>query len=376
MVLNEYVVVNGKRLRKGYTTGSCAAAAARAATRMLFSQSHQEYSEIQTPRGKQLVLPVENVQILPGCAVCSVQKDGGDDPDVTTGLQVFAQAEVRPEGGIEICGGRGVGIVTKPGLEIPVGEPAINPVPRRMITEEVKKELPPGQGVRITVFVPHGEEIARKTFNPRLGIEGGISILGTTGIVEPMSEEALQQALIMSVRILAEKGLHRAILVPGKYGENFAVSRLGLPSELIVMTSNFIGALLDSCVDNGIRDILLVGHIGKLIKVAGGIFHTHSRVADARMEILAAFAALYGADQGTIAGILRCTTTQAALDILKSNNLQNLYPYIAARVSARCRERTKNKANIGTIMYSQDGTILAMDEVAGILREGFVNDED
>lgn len=372
----EHVATTGQRLRKGYTTGACAAAAARAAARMLFTRTRQHSIEIDLPRGGKLVLPVTNPAIYPDSAVCSVLKDGGDDADITTGLHIFARVELIQGNHIEIRGGEGVGVVTKPGLSVPAGEPAINPTPRRMITREVNKELPPGRGVKVTVFVPEGKQIARKTFNPRLGIEGGISILGTTGIVEPMSEEALKQALDLNLKVLKASGSHRAVLVPGKCGEDFAITRLGLPSRLVVMTSNFIGFMIDACLEYGINEVLLVGHIGKLIKVAGGVFHTHSKTADARMEILSAYAALYGADRNTIEMILNSPTTGMALGIIKKAGLEAIFPYIAARVSARCRERAAHQVNVGTILYSNQGELLAQDEAATKLREVLRDEKD
>ncbi len=356
-----YAEVNGKRLRKGYTTGSCAAAAARAAARMLVTQEPIESIEIELPAGIELRLPVDNIALHSEWAACSVRKDSGDDPDVTNGLDVFARVSLADHGNIEITAGEGVGIVTKPGLGIPVGSPAINPVPRRMIVEAVRSELPQGQGADVIVFIPGGEKIADKTFNPRLGIVGGLSILGTTGVVEPMSEEAFKEALVLRLKVLAADGTKRAVLVPGKYGENFAVSRLKLPQELIVVCSNFIGFMLDACLENGFQDLLLVGHIGKLIKVAGGIFHTHSRVADARMEILAALACLHGADRDTVGLILNCTTTDAAFDIIRTKGLLGIYDEIAERVSSKCRQRLQDKLNVGTIIYGQKGELLGID---------------
>ncbi|NSW82378.1 MAG: cobalamin biosynthesis protein CbiD [Syntrophothermus sp.] len=371
--MNHYVVVNGRKLRKGYTTGSCAAAAAQAATRMLVTGVPLESIEIEVPAGIKLRLAVDNVTIQPDWAMCSVRKDGGDDPDVTTGLDVFAKVSFAAHARVDICAGEGVGIVTKPGLGIAVGEPAINPVPRRMILDAVRTELPPGQGVEVTIFIPGGKEVAEKTFNPRLGIEGGLSILGTTGIVEPMSEEALKEALILKVKVLAASGCKQAVLVPGKYGEKFATTKLGLPHEMVVISSNFIGFLLDSCLEQGFEDLLIVGHIGKLIKIAGGIFHTHSRVADARMEILSAFASLHGADRDTIAQLLDCPTSDAALDIIRERGLEGVYQYVAERVSARCRQRLQGRVRVGTIVYAGKGSLLAMDTAGKQLWEEFLH---
>ena len=364
------VVVDGKRLRRGYTTGSCAAAAARAAARMLFTQTPVEAITIETPRGLELMLPVDNAEFNSYYAVCSIRKDGGDDPDVTSGLDIFARVEPGSSS-VEIFGGEGVGRVTLPGLPVEVGKPAINPVPRCMIEREVRKELAPGQGARVTVFVPGGKEVAAQTFNPRLGIVGGISILGTTGIVEPMSEEGLRESLVLGVKLLAARGEWRAVLVPGRYGESFAVEKLGLPASLVVIASNYIGSMLDACLEQGIRSVLIAGHLGKLVKVAGGIFHTHSRTADARREILAAFAARRGAAADTVARILNCPTTEAALDIIGEDVIAAVCGDLAARVSERCRQRVGGMIKIGTVLYSWKRGLLAVDEAGEKLLEEF-----
>ncbi|NPV91095.1 MAG: cobalamin biosynthesis protein CbiD [Firmicutes bacterium] len=365
----EYVFVNGKRLRRGYSTGSCAAAAARAAARMLFKGERTAGIEIDLPRGDTLVLQVDNLEAGPGYAECSVRKDGGDDPDATTGLEVFARVESAPPG-IEIHGGPGVGTVTRPGLLIEVGQPAINPAPRRMIEHEVRKELPAGGGARVTISVPGGEPVAEKTFNPRLGIIGGISILGTTGIVEPMSEEGLKESLGLGLKMLAGEGEHRVVLVPGSYGEDFAIKRLGIPPRLVIEMSNFVGYMLDRCVEYGFREALLVGHLGKLVKVAGGIFHTHSRVADARLEIMTAAAALHGADADTLERVMGCATTEAVVDLIEERGIPGVYGYLADRVSERCRQRVGTGLKIGTIVYSQRRGLLAMDPSAREMLEG------
>ena len=367
--MEEYVVVGGKKFRKGYTTGSCAAAASKAAVMMLFSGSVLKEVEIDTPAGVRLVLPVTDASITTDSAICSVIKDGGDDPDVTTGLKIFAKARRKAGAGIEIHTGEGIGIITLPGLKVQVGHPAINPIPEKMIRKEAGEALPEGMGAEITLWVPGGRETALKTYNPKLGIVGGISILGTSGIVNPMSEEAWKESLALELSMLAAKGKKFAAFIFGNYGENFVSEVLGLNEENVIKISNFVGFMLDKAVEYELERILIIGHLGKLVKVAAGIFHTHSRVADARMEIMAAYAALAGADTATVSLIYACRTTEAAAEIINSNGLEYVYSTIVSNVSKRCSEHVFHKIQIGSILFHQDHTMLAMDENARELLE-------
>lgn len=365
--------VNGKEMRRGYTTGSCAAAAARAAVLMLFSGREMTQVEIDTPGGVRLELNVVDIRLDEKMAACSVRKDAGDDPDITHGLVVRAVARETAKG-ISIRGGEGVGTVTKPGLLVPVGEPAINPVPRRMILNEIEKALPHNKGVEVTISIPGGEEIAKKTFNPRLGIEGGLSILGTTGIVEPMSEEAWQESLRLELKTLAARGKHKVILVPGNYGEDFVSSRLELAGQPLVKFSNFAGCVLRAAVSLEFTEILLVGDLGKLIKVSAGIFQTHSSVADARMEIMAAYAALLGASREAVQTLMEMNTTSAALDFLEREGIRGVPGLAARRVSERASRYIDYKAQIGAVLFSRSKGLLAMDENAQQLIKGWCDE--
>ncbi len=358
----DYVTINGKKYRKGYTTGSCAAAAARAAVKMLFDGTAVEQVEIDTPAGVRLNLPVSDICLRGDSASCAVIKDGGDDPDATTGLKIFARAVEINDRSISITSGEGIGIVTLPGLKVPVGQPAINPVPMKMILKEVGEVLPEGRGVEVCITVPGGEEAARKTYNPKLGIKGGISILGTSGIVEPMSEEAWKESLELELKIMAEKGFKQLVFTSGNYGRDFAVEKLGIDDACIIKISNFVGFMLDKASENGMEEILLVGHPGKLVKVAAGIFHTHSRVADARMEILAAYAALEGASGEVTGHIYGCRTTDAADEIIRIYGLERVYERITSNVSRRCSEYTFNKIKVGTVLFNSSDTLLYIDE--------------
>ena len=312
--MNEYVVKNGKKLRRGLTTGTCAAAAASAAAWDLLTGEVRKEVMLKLPDGQSVLLPVRKLQCAFG-AEYAVTKDSGDDPDVTNGTEIRARAEFcydAPENsfreeefpGVCLQAGEGVGIVTKRGLEQNVGMPAINRIPRKMILSAACEALENSdreEEICITVSVPEGRKLARRTFNPMLGVEGGISILGTTGIIEPMSEKAIVDTIALQIRQKKEEGRTVLVLVPGNYGKRYAEQDLGLSSSAVVPCSNYIGESLDLAVASGFKKILLIGNLGKLIKVAAGIMNTHSRVSDARWEIMAAYAGIHGAD----ASILR-----------------------------------------------------------------------
>ena len=326
MELNEYIEKGGQRLRLGYTTGSCAAAAAKAAALMLLTGQRVSQVQLKTPKGLELILEIEDICFLyaqnagpdtcPDAVSCAVQKDSGDDPDITNHALIYARAACSDIPGIRIDGGEGVGRVTKPGLDQPVGNAAINSTPRRMIREAVQEVLESFQaesnikktdsvdfagsqteehgqnishiprGLDITISVPQGRELAAKTFNPKLGIEGGISILGTSGIVEPMSDQALLDTIRVEIRVRKEEGLKILPAAPGNYGKNFFLEKYGFSLDTSVTASNFIYDTVKLAADAGFTKMLFVGHIGKLVKVAGGIRNTHSQYGDHRMEIL------------------------------------------------------------------------------------------
>jgi len=367
----EYTLRRGQRLRRGYTTGSCAAAAAKAATAMLFSGKKIEEISIQTPAGILLKLPVRNISRSGLEVSCSVRKDAGDDPDITGGIDVFARATEKESTGVEVAAGEGIGVVTRPGLQVEVGKSAINPVPMAMILRETGQVLPPGRGVRVVISIPGGEELAQKTFNPRLGICGGLSILGTTGIVEPMSDEAFKETLALEMRVIAAGDPEFIVLVPGNHGKEIALRKLYLPENRIIKMSNFVGFMLDKCGEHGIKRILLVGHIGKLLKVAAGIFHTHSRVADARFEVFAAHACLLGADRALIEELRCSSSTEEMVEILDTLQVEGLYDLFAARVSSRAEEYLYNRIPVGTVLFSLQKGILGMDGGAKLFLEEF-----
>ena len=319
--MEEFVYIDGKKYRRGYTTGSCSAAAAKAAAIMLSVGKEIDEVYIDTPKGIPLNLKVHDITRTKQSVTCAIQKDGGDDIDATHGMLIYATARWQEEIGITIEGGIGVGRITKKGLGLEIGAPAINKTPLQMIRLEVGRVIGENKGIHITIFAPQGEEIAKKTFNPRLGIVGGISIIGTTGIVEPMSDEGWKRSLSIELEMKKAQGIENIILVPGNHGERFVADTLQLESKYVVRMSNFVGYMLLECKRIGFKNIILAGHLGKFVKVAAGIFHTHSKVADARSEVMIANLALMGVNDDTInVGVLLFSMAGEELGRSKSTN--------------------------------------------------------
>jgi len=353
-------------MRYGFTTGSCAAAAAKAAAYMLLSGNPKEEITILTPKGITFTAKILDIDRKENCVSCAVQKDGGDDPDITTGALIYATvslakadiAKTDEQAQIIIDGGAGVGRVTKPGLDQPVGNAAINHVPREMITNEVLEvcKLFDYRGrLSVVISVPDGEALAAQTFNPRLGIVGGISILGTSGIVEPMSNQAILDTIRVELRQRRSLGFDYVAVAPGNYGLDYMKNTYGYDLDRSVKCSNFIGATIDMAVELGFQRMLLTGHIGKLVKLSGGIMNTHSSEGDCRMELLTAFAAKFGADLKTLGALMECVTTEEAVRILKECGLQQtVMDYTMERICYYLQKRAKQKLEIDCIMYANE----------------------
>ncbi len=352
---------NGKPLRKGYTTGSCATAAAKVAALMVLRQHIIHQVSIVTPSGVTLNLNVEVPQIEGQQAVAAIRKDGGDDVDATHGMLIFARVTLNDSGEIVLRGGEGVGTVTRKGVGLPLGSAAINRTPRQTIEAAVREAIGPARGADVEIFAPEGEARAQKTYNARLGILGGISILGTTGIVTPMSEESWKRSLSLELEIKRAAGLTRVVLVPGNHGERFVREQLGIDSEVVVTMSNFVGYMLDEAVRLGFQHIVLIGHPGKLIKIAAGIFHTHSHIADARMETLVAHLALLGAPLDLLTRVSDCDTTEAAMEHIDAFGYQRIYNHLAERICLRVQQKlrfTKTPPVCDAIMFAFDNQVL------------------
>lgn len=374
----QYIYRGGQKLRCGYTTGSCAAAASGAAAEMLISGEKSEFSEIMTPKGIPLKAKVLDAHISSGSAVCAVKKDSGDDPDITNGILVYAKVSRIPNG-IEIVGGEGIGKVTKAGLDQPIGEFAINSVPRKMIAAAVNKAAEKYDyhgGFRIEISVPNGGEIAKKTYNPRMGIEGGISIIGTSGIVEPMSNSALVDTIRLEERMRKAEGHNALLLTLGNYSENFIQKSMSFALEKSVKCSNFIGDAIDSALEYGFQNILIIGHIGKLVKLGAGIMNTHSAQADGRMDVLVTCGVLAGAENAVLRNIPECATVDAALDILKEHGyMEKTLDILAKRAEYYLDAKVKNAVDIGAVMFSDKHGITVRtsraDKLIGIISEEY-----
>ena len=351
-----------KNMRYGFTTGSCAAAAAKAAAYMLLSGRQKNTITIETPKG--IPYTAEILEITRGekAVQCAVRKDGGDDPDITSGALIYAEVSLTDhtrmqatDMRIHIDGGIGVGRVTKPGLDQPVGNAAINHVPREMIAKEVLEvcDLMDYKGnLQVIISVPEGKAIAKQTFNPRLGIVGGISILGTSGIVEPMSNQALLDTIRVELNQRRAEGFDYIAVAPGNYGLDFMKKAYGYDLDKSVKCSNFIGVTIDMAVECGFTRMLLTGHIGKLIKVAGGIMNTHSKEADCRMELLSAFAIHEGAGADVAAKILDCVATEEAVRLLReAGKQQEVMDYAMERIMFYLNKRAGGRMQIDCIMY-------------------------
>lgn len=353
---------NQKQLRTGYTTGSCGAAAAKAAACMLLSKESIEQVSLLTPKGVRLYLEIECIERGRDYVSCAVRKDSGDDPDVTDGVLVFARVSKCAGQALKLDGGEGVGRVTKKGLEQSIGEAAINKVPRSMIlsaVQEQREQFSYTGGLEICISIPEGKKLAEKTFNPRLGIEGGISVLGTTGVVEPMSEKALTDTIYLEMKVLKENNQEWCYVVPGNYGSDFLTHTLKFDGRLAVKCSNYIGETIDDAVRLGMKGLLFIGHIGKLVKLAAGVMNTHSRQADCRMEIFASHAALHGASRQIVQELMDSATTTEAVEILKKNELLSpVMESVMEKTEQHLGRRAGQELKIGAIVFSNEEGIL------------------
>lgn len=379
-MLERYVYKNQKKMRCGYTTGTCAAAAAKATAQMLLSGRKVTEVSVRTPSDITLTLPVCEIQMKAHAVSCAVQKDSGDDPDITNKILIFAEvsyihnnsnivndtAAVKPQ--IIVDGGVGIGRITKKGLARPVGAAAINPVPLKMIEAALKETAEAfgyEGGLQAVISAPQGVEIAKKTFNPQLGITGGISILGTSGIVEPMSEQALIDTIRTEMKMHLADGEQTLLITPGNYGQDFLHETLKIELKRSIKCSNFIGDTIDMGCELGAKGMLFVGHIGKLVKLGAGIMNTHSKMADGRMEILAACAVRAGAGIEAVRNILDCVTTDAALELLKNEKiLGKTMEQLMLQIDACLQKRGGDNMQIGAVVFSNEYGLLGKTEQA------------
>ncbi len=376
--MEEYVIKNQKKLRLGITTGTCSAAAAQAAAMQLLLGVESHAVTLRTPKGMTVSVPVYLLESDSRKASYKVVKDSGDDPDVTNGTDVCVTVEFvkqrvceQKDGSqdrfcaftsesfpyLTLDGGIGIGRVTKEGLEQAVGQAAINRVPRQMIfaaVADVCEKANVCEPLHITVWMPEGETLAKRTFNPKLGIEGGLSILGTSGILEPMSEQAIVATIETEIRQLHAVGEEKVLVTPGNYGQAYASEYLGLDLAKSVKSSNYIGDTIDLAISYGMKDFLLVGNIGKLVKLAAGIFNTHSKVADGRGEIFAVHAAMAGAGANVVQEIYNCINTDRMLDVVEREGLrEDVMQSILAAIEKHVDDRIGDAMRFGVIVFSE-----------------------
>ena len=341
-----------KALREGFTTGSCAAAAALACCLWQRDGACPERVSIVVPEGRTYapeIVPHEGRR-------CGVVKDSGDDPDITNGMEVIVSvALLEGNGPVTFRAGEGVGLVTQPGLKVPVGEPAVNPVPRRMIEEAVHSVFGP-RAACVTVSIPGGEAVAKKTFNPRLGIEGGLSVLGTSGVVRPMSEEALKDSLVEELKMRVAQGHRSLIYTFGNQGEE--AMRALFPELPVVQVSNEIGFMLDEALERGVERILLGGHPGKLAKVAAGVMQTHSRTADGRREAIITQLALMGAPLRLAETVYACATTDAAMAAIHEAGFDAVWDRLAEAAQRYCSLRVRGEMRVDVAFVDGRGRLL------------------
>lgn len=352
----EFFIQRGKqKLRCGYTTGSCATGAVKACAEMIFTGEKVQKIGINTPKGIPLELEVHDIEIAEKSAGCCIIKDGGDDPDITNGIKIRAEVSLA-ESGVEILGGRGVGRVTKAGLDQPVGEWAINSTPRRMILAvlgEIAENQGYSGGFRVVISVPDGEKIARKTYNSRMGIEGGISIIGTTGIVEPMSSRALVDTIRAEANVRRLSGEKNMLLTLGNYGDSFVQKSMPFPLEKSVKCSNFIGDALEIALENDFESVLIVGHIGKMVKLGAGIMNTHSAFADGRMDVLVTCGVLADVDIEVLKKIPSCATADSALDLFREvGKMEKVLEILAEKVDYYLNAKVKGEIKTGAVIFS------------------------
>lgn len=343
----------------GITTGTVATACSLAAIDAILESPDIVCVNVETPK-KTLDILIDDCRRLSDNSACAVaHKNPYNDPDVTVNLAIVANVELIDFDGekVIITGGEGVGVITKPGLQIPVGDYAINPVPRKMIRKNLEDKVPEGKSARVTISIPEGREIARKTMNPKLGIVDGISVLGTTGIARSMSSEAYKNSIVTQIDVATASNLKDLVFVPGNIGEKLALKRLDITKEQIIQTGNYVGFMFEEAKKRGIDKFTFFGHIGKLIKVAGGIFNTKHAVADGRREIMITHAAICGADKEILLRLYDSATTDDMLDILDEINLQiKVANSIAAAIKLRCMQRFELELDV--ILVDMEGNYL------------------
>ncbi len=353
--------IDRKKLREGFTTGACTAAAAKAATRCLVQNITLTEIETTLPVGRKVTFAIKRCESQGSKVVCSIVKDAGDDPDCTHGAELTAEVELKMEPGVEIRGGSGVATVTKPGLGLEVGGPAVNPVPRKNITEMVEEELKGSsfKGAIVTVSVPRGEEMAKETLNARLGLLGGISILGTTGIVKPYSTAAYRASVWQAIDVAKTAGCIEMVFTTGGKSEKYAMElHKHLPEVAFIQVGDFIGAGLKHAAKREIKRVLIVGMMGKLSKMANGKMQTHAAGSEVNLGLLADLAGEIGASQELLGKIRQANTARHVLDLCKEAGFPGLPSKVCEKVVWHCRKHIEGKVEIVAYLVDFDGKLL------------------
>lgn len=357
---------NPQGTREGYTTGACAAAAAQAACRLLERDERPETVRVPSPLGFDLVIPINRLNLGTGFATAGVIKDGGDDPDVTHGAEVLATVRRVDAPGVHICGGPGVGTITQPGLELPPGSPAINPVPRLMIAQGVAIAMGaehPAPGVEVTVSIPGGEALAKKTLNARIGIVGGLSILGTTGIVRPMSTASWRASVLQSIDVAAANSLAHVVLTTGGRSERFAEGLYpALPEMAFVQMGIFTGDALRRAAERGVPRVSVCGMIGKLAKLAAGQMQTHVAGGGVDVALLADLARAAGAQAELVVAIAEANTARHVEDLIDAAGFTRFYEHLAQQVAAVCRDHAGGRLGVEAVLFDFEGRVLGRAE--------------
>ena len=363
------VSVDGKLLRRGFTTGTAAAAAAKGAYLLLSTGEVPDIVDVKLPSGLILKIITDfcSYDSNTNTAFCSVKKYAGDDIDVTNQLEIVAKVSYSNEAKIKLTAGEGIGIITRNGLQLDINEPAINPKPRELIFSQFENESE-NLGLNIEISVPNGKEVAKKTFNPRLGIVGGISILGTTGIVEPMSEDAFKRSLLEELK---QKKSEALCFTFGNMGEKNLIAR-GVAEDKICICSNFIGYMLREASSLGVKKVLLSGHLGKMVKLSGGIFNTHSHIADAKNEIIAANLALLDAPKALIEKVMQCLTAEESISSIREYGYNEVFDILAQKAAQKSHAHTHNEILVETMMFDLKGNLICESNGANTLLEELI----
>lgn len=346
-------------VKTGLTTGACAQATAKACALMLTTGDIVDYIDIELPNGETHTVSLINQKLSENCVCCGVIKDSGEERnDVTNGIEICCEIRTKKDAGIDIIGGKGVGKATRHGLAVKVGESAINPTPRKMIMRDLCDILPPDKGYTVEISVPKGEEIAQATYNPRLGVVGGISIIGTTGIVKPKSEESYKKSLMVELSVAQAAGYKTLFIASGYLGERLLTGKYNIEPQRIIKVGDHLGFMLKACLEKKFSKVMVIGHIGKLAKVAAGLFNTHSKSGDARMETIAAYAAARGAAKEVVREILNLSLAEASIDLLNKYNLMRVFDDIAQKVTQRCQQHCGDKLEVTSAVLSLKGDII------------------